>query len=404
MIRYESLQALSEDHERFLTHGGMVVPWTAEAPPMNSTTLLRVKTPTGAYFDFPSRIVRTMPGEGFMVAFEETSRSTRVALDEFVMSDAFRQRLGEQDPPAGEARRVSVLAEDAESAPERAPADAADDGVETAAPPAQEPFRTPAPGESYAVFVVKYPSVLDFMTVHDRFMRSQRIGIPAANDLATPGEAAHLRISLPGRNEFQMFALVTAVDPVGVELRVSPDDPVYRNAVAYPRTTAGQKRLAGEGDKDRGEVTVTRFHETRASGDDDKMPLRRRIQRMTMEDKINLAQSGGREERMALAQDGNRAIHPYILRNGRLSTEEVAFMSRLATLNPDVLSKIGENPAFTQNPQIVKNLVYNPKTPIRVAVRLLDRLCRTEIMNIAKRTSMHRAIVSAAQKKVRGGR
>ena len=103
---------------------------------------------------------------------------------------------------------------------------------------------------------------------------------------------------------------------------------------------------------------------------------------------------------MALASDGNKAIHHYLLKNARTSMDEIVMMARLPTLNPDVLMKIGENPAYTQNPQVVRNLVFNPKTPVKLAVRLIDRLPKSVLNLIAKRTSMHRSIVSAAQKKL----
>ncbi|MEQ8976988.1 MAG: hypothetical protein RL846_03620, partial [Deltaproteobacteria bacterium] len=134
--------------------------------------------------------------------------------------------------------------------------------------------------------------------------------------------------------------------------------------------------------------------------DFDKMPIRRRLARMGMDDKINMALSGNREERMALAMDGNRAVHHYLLKNAKITLDEIAFMSRLPSLNPDVLDKIAENPMYTQNPTVTKALVYNPKTPIRTAIRLLDRLPRPEIMNLAKRSNMNLRLVMAAKKKI----
>ena len=71
-------------------------------------------------------------------------------------------------------------------------------------------------------------------------------------------------------------------------------------------------------------------------------------------------------------------------------------------MNPDVLAKIGENPTYLQNLSVVKNLIYNPKTPITLSVRLLDRLPRSEVMNLAKRTSMNGRLVQAAKKKIEG--
>ena len=75
-------------------------------------------------------------------------------------------------------------------------------------------------------------------------------------------------------------------------------------------------------------------------------------------------------------------------------------MARLPSLNPDVLDKIAENPAYTQNPTIVKALVFNPRTPVRTSIRLLDRLPRNELVNLSKRMSMNQRLVMAAKNKL----
>ena len=121
---------------------------------------------------------------------------------------------------------------------------------------------------------------------------------------------------------------------------------------------------------------------------------------MGMDDKINLALSGNREERMALAMDSNKAVHHYLLKNAKLTLDEIAYMARLPSLNPDVLDKIAENPAYTQNPSVTKALVFNPRTPVRTAIRLLDRLPRNELVNLSKRMSMNQRLVMAAKNKL----
>ena len=48
---------------------------------------------------------------------------------------------------------------------------------------------------------------------------------------------------------------------------------------------------------------------------------------MGMDDKINMALSGNREERMALAMDSNRAIHHYLLKNAKDRQEKIALIN-----------------------------------------------------------------------------
>jgi len=385
VVRYASSAALIEDHASYITHGGMIVPPCDDPPAANTVVRLRVQVGEGgAYFDFPSRVVRDMPDGGWMVAFEPEARASQVALDELVASEAFQVRAATETPAAGPAKTAHPF----EAEPK----------VHSA--PASEPLPTAEPGDSMPFYAVTFASVQDFNEFAGDFGDTAQLTIPHAEVAASAGSPARLKLTLPGHNIFEMAAALVAVDADSVRLRVDPSDPQFAGAAAYPRTTAGQKRLASERPEDRGPTKVVRVAYDRTLEDDSQMPLRRRIGRMGMEEKINLARSGEREARMTLAQDGNKAIHHYLLRNQRITADEIAMMARSPNTNPDVLVKIAENPQYTQNPQIAKNLVFNPKTPLKVSTRLLDRLPRNDVLMISKRTNMHRRLVVAAQKKL----
>ncbi len=263
-------------------------------------------------------------------------------------------------------------------------------------------FRTAKPGESYVVYIAKFKTLSDLLPMLDVFERHARMTLPYAGETAAEGALAELRLQLPGKNVFELWALVGRVTATEVTVHVNPASPTFTKACAFPRTATGTRRLANERPEWRGPVQIIRLTEERKTEDLEALPLRRRMSRMSMEDKINMALSGGREERMALAMDGNKAVHHYLLKNARISLDEIAFIARLPTMNPDVLAKIGENPAYVQNQQVVKNLIYNPKTPVPLSIRLLDRLPRSEVMNLSKRMSMNQRLIQAAKKKLEG--
>ena len=450
-VKYLSLALLSQDHEEYLTHGGLLLPKKGKLPDTDALLTIRIETPVGAYFDLPSRVIRQMPGMGFAVAFEPGARSTQHALDEMIASPAFKQAVAAEGHISGTKKTVVILSPDtlappAASKPAR-PLTRPDFEEEATLPGLLEPnplgepddesldaellagalddpegslqdpldrtldehdpdpdaFARPPPGETFPVFALRFSTLLDYLAVHDKFARKARMTISHANETEPEGTVCQLRLTLPGAISFSMFAVLDRVEEEFVSVRVNPDDPAYIGAIAYPRTHKGQQRLTTEREDHRRPVQVLRLQDTHAvGGEDGGMPLRRRLQRMSMEEKINLALSGNREERMALATDSNKAIHHYLLKNRRLSLDEIAFMARSPSLNPDVLKKIAENPMYTQNPQVVRNLVFNPKTPVKVSVRLIDRLPRNDVQIISRRTSMNRALVAAAQKKLRG--
>lgn len=469
-VTYASLAELQEDHDTYLAHGGLMIPWSDNPPEPNTLAMVRIETPLERTFNLPGRVVQLVPGQGFLVAFESRADAERAGLTRLLASDAFHEAKAmeaEASEPPPEKKEVDAFRPDAPPPPPRlkrkpkylqlkladpnalpeglldeAPAEA-DDGfteertpVEESPPaavptkygaasaggerPAELPFRTPEPGETYGVYVAKFPCLLDYADLAPTFLTSQLITLPfeqeveaiqsASSAKRNPsrrvGDPAKLRIQVPVKQTFEMWTIVAAVTPTHVTLWAQETDPAFNNVCAYPATINGRKRLGVESDGDRVGVEVYKFNEERNVEEDERadVPIRLQLARMSMEEKINLALSGGREARMALAQDPNKAIPHYLLRNARISLDEIAFIARLANMNPDVLKKIAENPQYVQSPQVVRNLVFNPKTPIDVAVRLLDRLAKNDLIQLSKRTSANMRLTMKAKQKLSGSK
>lgn len=473
-MSYASVGELQTDHDSYLAHGGMMIPWTQAPPETNSQTVVRVDTPLDRWFDLPGRVVQTMPGQGFMVAFDDAAGEIRSELTRFLASDPFNEAKAaeaEAGPEAADKKVVDRFQPNAPEPPPRLkrkpkylqlklhdpnalPDEAAEeeaspengdgDGfaeettpVDDDPPPAitttkggksstggvaptDMAFRTPEPGELYAVYVAKYTCLLDWADLAPGFLESKLLTLPFIQDEETVqsassvrrnpsrrvGEPAKLRIQVPVKQTFEMWTMVAAVTPETVTLFAAETDPAFNNVCAYPSTINGRKRLGVENDSHRAGVEAYRFNEERNVEVDERadVPIRLQLARMSMEEKINLALSGGREARMALAQDPNKAIPHYLLRNARISLDEIAFIARLANMNPDVLKKIAENPQYTQSPQVVRNLVFNPKTPIDISIRLLDRLAKNDLIQLSKRTSMNMRLVMKAKQKLSGSK
>ena len=440
-VRYASRAALDRDHAAYLIHGGLVIPFTGPNPPSPNTRLtIRIEEPAGNHFDLAGQVGQVIPGRGFMVSFEAASRPAQAALDRFVQNPVFQAALQDEPDDTAKPPQVVPLSIDRptvpaapppkDMAPTPGPAGPAPiDNVGTTAPPgpsgalhpdveaavpgapsspsppatssAETELRRPGPGDSYWVFVLKFATLLDYVEHAADFAHSRQLRIPRqAEHEVKVNDPARIRLTLPGHNVFEIWAVVERVLGSHLVVRVSENDEQFRKAVLHPETVAGRKRLERERPEHRQAVVTLQLRQDVPLEDIEKMPIRRRLQRMGMDDKINLALSGNREERMALASDSNRAVHHYLLKNAKITMDEIAFMARLPSLNPDVLDKIAENPAYVQNPTVVKALVYNPKTPVKTAIRLLDRLSRPEVMNLSKRMTMNRRLVMAAKKKV----
>ena len=132
-------------------------------------------------------------------------------------------------------------------------------------------------------------------------------------------------------------------------------------------------------------------------------PLYDRIQAMGTQQRMQLALHGDRTERLILMKDKVKTVQAFVLKNPRITMDEVRYLAGYRQASPDVLASIGGNSDWNQNPGIVTALVRNPKTPTTVAIKLLERLPVAEVQRLAKSNDVPRAVCLAARKRVTGG-
>ncbi len=128
--------------------------------------------------------------------------------------------------------------------------------------------------------------------------------------------------------------------------------------------------------------------------------LRIRIGRMSSIEKQELALTGDRPERLAILKDSNKALHSALLKNRRITSEEIRMIASYRNANPDALQKIASHREWIRDPRIVSALVANPKTPPQVATRLLDKVSRTELRRLGKGVDVPPAVARAARRKL----
>ncbi len=119
-------------------------------------------------------------------------------------------------------------------------------------------------------------------------------------------------------------------------------------------------------------------------------------------EKMRLAQHGGRDERAAALRDRNRSLHPHVLKNPRMSIEEVVSLARNPQAAPELLKLISERPEWMGRPGVAEALARNPKTPNDVGVRALAGCSAEAIRQMAKGIGAPPHIAQAARKRVLG--
>jgi hypothetical protein len=118
-------------------------------------------------------------------------------------------------------------------------------------------------------------------------------------------------------------------------------------------------------------------------------------------EKILLAVKADRPERALLLQDNDPRVLLSLLRNPRLTMDEVVRLAKSSFLNfqiADVIMKAGQ---WMGNLDVRVALINNPKTPPAFALRILPTLPDSEVKAIAKAgTSMQ--LKQAALRRLQG--
>ncbi|MBN1573485.1 MAG: PilZ domain-containing protein [Deltaproteobacteria bacterium] len=133
-----------------------------------------------------------------------------------------------------------------------------------------------------------------------------------------------------------------------------------------------------------------------------------RVRKMSMNEKMMLAPKGDKLERAALLKDLNPSVARLIIRNPRITDQEINRIAKDVGTPADVLDAIGKNRKWIQNLEIKNSIVRNPRTPSQLALRQLALLSTKEISLIAKsqhvRDNIKReAVKILTQRRERGG-
>lgn len=106
----------------------------------------------------------------------------------------------------------------------------------------------------------------------------------------------------------------------------------------------------------------------------DRIPVFQRIALMSIKERVMLAIKGTREARMILVRDANKMVAGAVLRNPRLTENEVETISSIKTVPEEVLRQIGHTRSWTRNYVVIHNLIRNPRTPIATGLNFINRI------------------------------
>ena len=123
----------------------------------------------------------------------------------------------------------------------------------------------------------------------------------------------------------------------------------------------------------------------------ERVSLIRRIMFMNTKDRMKLAMKGDREARGILVRDSNKVVCSAVVKNPRITEQEVENIAAMRTVADEVLRTIAMNRTWARAYPIIHNLARNPRTPIPTVMNILPRIRTKDLQNLSQNKNVSEA-------------
>jgi hypothetical protein len=130
------------------------------------------------------------------------------------------------------------------------------------------------------------------------------------------------------------------------------------------------------------------------------IPIARRIDLMSVAEKVHLAQHGERDARGILARDRAGVVQCALVRNPRMGADEIVSLARNPQLAADCAEALAQHPTHGRSPEVAFALCRNPRTPLPLVNQLLPRLSQNDLRALAKGLGVRTQVAMAARKRL----
>jgi hypothetical protein len=124
----------------------------------------------------------------------------------------------------------------------------------------------------------------------------------------------------------------------------------------------------------------------------ERISIINRIMKMGMKDRARLAMKGDREARNILIRDPNRVIAQAVVKNPRITEQEIEKIASMRAVSEDILRQIANNRQWSRLYSVVHNLARNPRTPIANVLGILSRLQLKDLNALSKNRNVSDAV------------
>jgi hypothetical protein len=108
-----------------------------------------------------------------------------------------------------------------------------------------------------------------------------------------------------------------------------------------------------------------------------------KIAKLDIRGRITLAMRGSKEDRSILIRDSTKLVAIAVLESPKISDGEVEAIALQKNVLESVLRAIPMKRRFAKNYSIMRNLVYNPRTPLDLSLGLMKKLLIHDLKNLS---------------------
>ena len=123
-----------------------------------------------------------------------------------------------------------------------------------------------------------------------------------------------------------------------------------------------------------------------------------KIAKLDIKGRIQLAMKGTKEERSLLVRDGTKVVALAVLESPKISDAEVEKYASQKNVLEAVLRQIPLKRRFMKHYGIVRNLVFNPRTPLDVSLGLMKNLLVHDLRNLSGNKEVSETVRKLATK------
>jgi hypothetical protein len=134
--------------------------------------------------------------------------------------------------------------------------------------------------------------------------------------------------------------------------------------------------------------------------DGDPQSVTQKLALLGVAERMKAAMKGTKSERAILIRDPNKLVSAAVLSSPKLSDSEVENFAKLANVSEEILRTIGMNRAWIKNYGVVSALTKNPKTPLAVSMRFVQRLNDRDLKMIALDRNLQEPLKLAVRKRI----